>query len=152
MNRGIVFRVPQKTTDTLWQIFRNTSTEGYIWHIIKGQTEVWGENEGGDFFEKDFYGGEEFMNLVHRSHFVVFSKIQAYSCTDTVVSNIESYDDFTDSDCKLILLIYDCEYVEIYSKDDKVIGELLENARSNGYENIEYITDTNDRRTAMNVL
>ena len=150
MIRGISFQIPQRSANTLWKIFGNTLAETFVWRVIRAQTEVWNENRECELFQKEYYASEDFLELIHREHFVVFLKIQAYDHTDTV--NIESYEAFMQSDCQMVMLVYDCEYVEIYSKRKDVIDGIYQNISANGYKNIEYITDTNDRRTTMNVL
>ena len=59
---------------------------------------------------------------------------------------MHTYDDFLNGDCQLVLLIYDCEFVEIYVKYKAIVRALYENALSNKYTEVEYITDSNDAR------
>ena len=128
MNRGVSFQIPQKMTNTLWKMFGNISVKEYFWHIIKAQTEIWGEDKNADFFEKDFYDTEDFFDICYRDHFIVFLKMQLYSTTNTSFDNISDYKEFLNSDCRMIVLVYDCEYAEIYSKNTNVVDELFENA------------------------
>ena len=62
------------------------------------------------------------------------------------------YNDYIKSDCQLILLVHDCEYVELYSKDQYTINLIYQRAAANGYKEIEYIMDNNDGRKVLDIL
>lgn len=151
MIRGISFEIPQITTDTLYKIFSTIDISKYCWYNIKNQTEVWDESLKKDFFCKEYYSSQDFLKCIQSNYYIVFLKLQAYSLSHNF-KNICSYNDFIDSDCQLILLINDCEYVEIYSKDQNVLSAIFQAAINSNYNNIRYITDTNDGRTKMNIL
>ena len=63
-----------------------------------------------------------------------------------------SYDEFIKSSCLLLVLIYDCESVEIFSKDERITRSLFDNARRKGFSETALITDENDGRTKMDIL
>lgn len=67
---------------------------------------------------------------------------------DKPIAKIETYDDFKDSDCELLILIHDVEYVEIYIKDNLLSEKVLLNIKQMG---IKYDVKTleNDTRTIM---
>ena len=65
--------------------------------------------------------------------------------------NISTYKAFQASECQLIFLVYDCEFVEIFSKNKIDIENLYNNAIKNRYKDVIYITDENDGRINMNV-
>lgn len=65
---------------------------------------------------------------------------------------IATYEDFLISQCEIVLLIVDSSYVTIYVKDQYVTERLYRKAVQNGYENIAYITDHNDPRTALTLF
>lgn len=119
--------------------------------ILKAKNEVWDGSQKGDFFEKSYYDGNSFLQHIILGHSVVFLKLQAYFENDRFF-DIHSYQEFVDSDCQLLLLIYDCQAVEIYAKDQPEIKSIYENALLNGYTEIQYVTDSNDGRTKMDVL
>lgn len=151
MIRGISFQIPQMTTNTLWEFLRDIDIKRYFWYIISDQSEVWDEFHKKDFFDRDLYNGFDFFNLIQTNHYIIFLKLQMFLelCN---FKNLHTYDDFINNDCKLILLVYDCEYVEIYSKNIATIDAIYQRAKANGYNNIEYITDMNDGRTKMDIL
>ena len=58
---------------------------------------------------------------------------------------------FCKATVKFLILINDCEFLEIFMKDEALIKDVYQNALSSGYH-ATYITDDNDGRTKMNVL
>ena len=80
-----------------------------------------------------------------------FLKIQGY-LKECDIKNIHTYKEFVDSNCNIIILIYDCEFVEIYSKNESTSILLFRRAKALGYKSCGYITDDNDSRTKMDVL
>ena len=56
------------------------------------------------------------------------------------------------ADTQLILLVYDCEYVELYSKDHSIINSVYQRAVTNAYSEIEFIIDSIDGRKKMDIL
>lgn len=150
MVRGVSFKaIP--SSYMLYQILKCISIEKYYWYNIDSQSEVWDKSRGTTFFEKEIYDGKSFFKRINVDHFIIFLKLQAYFTNSSFV-DIHNYEEFKRSDCQLILLIYDCQYVEIYAKNQTVSKEILENALTNHYTEIQYITDSNDGRTKMDVL
>lgn len=151
MNSGIYFEIPQMVTNTLWSFLRNIQIENYNWYNINNQSEIYNEKSDGEFFCKKHYSGTEFFNLIQLNHHIIFLKLQAY-LIDNRFKNIDSYEEFINSDCQIIILVYDCKYVEIYSKQELELYEIYQSAQENNYKNISYITENNRDRNNMNVL
>lgn len=151
MIRGVSFKIPQTVSDTLWQILQCCNTDIYNWQVIKSQEEVWSESGEEDFFSEDYYKGYDFTKHIHSNHYIIFLKLQAYLNQDEY-ENINTYDEFLKSNCQLLLLVYDCEFVEIYIKNQSCAGNVFQNAIDKNFENVAYITENNDYRTGMNIL
>ena len=150
MLRGVSFQIPQGYSDSLNQILRNIDVEKYHWYNDTSQAETWNPNSEDDFFVMDEYNGPEFKELIRQSYLILFLRLLAFQVPDEF-THISSYSDFLSSACCMIILIYDCENVEIYSKDIQEIEILYNSALENGYTGVEYITDSNDGRTSMNI-
>lgn len=82
-------------------------------------------------------------------YYVIFADLKAYPKGEEVV-DIETYEEFKESKCELVLLVADSTYVTVYAKDQKEIKSLYENAQNQGYY-VEYVTDENDGRTRLSV-
>ena len=78
MIRGVHFKIPQKMDNIIFNILCCLNVESYYWFKISSQTEVWGEQIEEDFFEKEFYKGDEFLNIIKNKHRIIFLKIQGY--------------------------------------------------------------------------
>lgn len=150
MVRGVSFdMVP--SSNALYQILKCFDPEKYYWFNIDSQNEAWDGPKGAPLFERDCYDGRSFVKRIMSEHFIAFLKLQAYFKENAFV-DIHSYDEFVKSDCQLLLLIYDCESVDIYAKDLTIIKSIYENALINHFSEIQYITENNDQRTKMDIL
>ncbi len=78
-------------------------------------------------------------------YYVIFADLKAYPKGEEVV-DIETYEEFKESKCELVLLVADCTYVTVYAKDQEAIELMYENAID-----VEYVTDENDGRTRLSV-
>ena len=150
MIRGVSFEV-LPGSNVLYQILKCINIKEYCWYNIDSQNEVWDGPMKAIFFEKDYYEGKSFLQHIISDHVIVFLKLQAYF-ENSGFSEIHHYEDFKNSDCQLLLLMYDCVSVEIYAKDQSIIKAIYENALSNHYTKVQYITDSNDGRTGMDIL
>ena len=86
-----------------------------------------------------------------KKHFIVFLKMQAYLEPENF-KEIIALDDFNKSKCRLILLIYDCEYVEVYAKDKNIIQSVYSNAISNNFSDIKLLKDSGITRKTFCIL
>ncbi|MDR1001890.1 MAG: DUF2691 family protein [Oscillospiraceae bacterium] len=145
---GVTFDIEQCTGKMLWQILKCIDIESYIWYVE--QDAVYTSPSGETFFKKDSYDGSEFLKLALVDHYIIFLKAGAY-LKNGGYFDIKTYEDFVKSDCQLLLLICDCEYVDIYAKDKNISKAIYENAIANNFTNLEYVTEENDGRTGMDV-
>lgn len=150
MVRGVSFEIPQKTAYALRDIFKTVDMEQFYWYVVQAQTETWDKPFGEDFFKKEIYLGNEFSKIIQEKHFIVFLKLQAYPCLKNF-QNISTYSGFKKSDCQLILLIYDCSFVEVYAKNQAVLQGIFQRASQMCCKNLTYITDQSDTRTKMDI-
>lgn len=147
--RGISLEINQKDPCILKGLLAPVCLERFVWFCPAWQEEVWSRPSGTLFFTQECYTGEELNALVEVDHFVVFLRLEAYF-SKIVNSEIETYADFKESSCQMILLISDCENVEFYIKDKNLLKNCLEEfSKNKKYKSIEYITDENDSRTRM---
>lgn len=154
MVRGIEFRIPQERKKILWEILNCIDVSKYDWYNIQNQKEIYSDIDDSDeeqILNQLYYEGNSFKNAILRSQNIIFIKLEAYKAKTEKIS-ILTYDEFKNSTCQILLLIYDCEFVEIFAKEQNVIDSLYENAENKGFLELDYITDANDQRTLMNVL
>ena len=72
----------------------------------------------------------------------MFANIQIYRKQDEV-EDIETYSDFINSKCQLVLFITDNEFVDIYSKNENWLNTIYQNAIDNNFENLQYMENNN---------
>lgn len=151
MIRGLTFTISQEIKYPLSNILSGVNTEEYSWFCVPNQEEIWNSKRDAPFFDKTDYTGKEFSNLLKLDCYIIFLKLQAYHSKNKYC-NIHSYEDFLISDCQLLLLIYDCESVEIYCKNEDTSKTLYNNAINQKFSDVMYITDSNDIRYKFDIL
>lgn len=93
----------------------------------------------------------EFIKELVEASFVCDRLVLHLYPDDKVSQDICYYSDFTKSDCKMIILIYDCYNVEVYCKNNKWLETLLVNARKTSNTIVTKIYKDTDSRTQMYV-
>ncbi|MDR1003114.1 MAG: DUF2691 family protein [Oscillospiraceae bacterium] len=145
---GVTFYAKKHGNFLLWEILKCVDIENYVWYVEQDEAYTRPPDEA--FFEKDSYDGNEFAKLVLADHYIIFLKAGAYLKNGSYF-DIKTYEDFVKSDCRLLLLICDCTYVDIYAKDENISKAIYETAIANGYKDVEYVTEKNDGRTRMDI-
>lgn len=139
---GIEFKIPNVWGTVLNDILDRIKLEDLIFKL--GYEEVFFSNN--EFlFKEDIYTGLEFSKLIkNKKYYPVFLNLKLYDKNTNYDDDIKNYDDFLNSNCKLILMIIDCEYVTIYSKDIKYLNIIKENAIKYNFSNIVDINKMKD--------
>lgn len=139
---GIEFKIPNVWGTVLNDILDGIKPEDLIFKL--GYEEVFLENN--EFlFKEDIYSGLEFSKLIkNKRYYTVFLNLKLYDKNTNSDDDIKNYNDFLNSNCELILIITDCEYVEIYSKDIKYLNIIKENAIKHNFSNIVDINKRED--------
>lgn len=139
---GIEFKIPNVWGTLLNDILDGIKLEDLIFKL--GYEEVFLSNN--EFlFKEDIYSGLEFSKLIkNKKYYTVFLNLKLYDKNTNYDDDIENYNDFLNSNCKLILIITDCEYVEIYSKDIKYLNIIKENVIKHNFSNIVDINKRED--------
>lgn len=152
---GISFVIPQNKPYVLKEMFQNISLNNYTWINAKEQEEIFPQSDDGlpinkIFLGKDVLNGDEFQTLIQNPHFVLFVKLLAFP-SNKELKEIETYSDYLMSNCEMVVLIYDCEYVEIYTRSLEIINTITNNCVQYGYTKIELISEETRSRDNMNV-
>ena len=107
---------------------------------------------GSELFSEDnkIMEGSELKKLIKDNiYYLIFVDLKAYPKGEEVV-DIETYEEFKESKCEVVVLVADGDYIQIYAKNQEEIEMIYENALNQGFY-VEYITDENDGRTRMSV-
>ena len=147
---GIFFRI-NRADNILKTIFNNVNLDKYKWYNIPEQTESYEIPVYTTLFNQKYYSGFDFLKCISKKHYIVFLKLQAYLDVENF-KEIVTLNDFNKSKCKLILLIYDCEYAEVYAKDKNIIQSVYSNAINNNFSDIKLLKDSGITRQTFCIL
>ncbi|PFL24845.1 hypothetical protein COJ07_04270 [Bacillus cereus] len=153
MKRGITVDIPNEYDNLLWKVLMPIDISLFDWWV--GSEESYLVARGGldeALFpeEPSIVEGADLKRLFKDNiYYVIFADLKAYPKGEEVV-DIETYEEFKESKCELVLLVADCTYVTVYAKDQEAIELMYENAIDQGFY-VEYVTDENDGRTRLSV-
>ena len=154
MKRGIIFKIPNEYGKILGDLLKPFNIESFNWYI-GGEESYFIQNDtlGKLMFHEDIYGmdGRVLKELLENNeYYIIFANFKAFLREKDVI-DVQTYEEFLNSDCQLVLLVVDCEYATVYCKDQGKLEALYHNAISNGYEDVQYITNENDFRTRLSI-
>ncbi|WP_242245934.1 DUF2691 family protein [Bacillus cereus group sp. BfR-BA-01523] len=153
MKRGITVDIPNEYDNLLWKVLKPIDISSFDWWV--GSEESYLVARGGldeALFpeEPSIVEGSDLKRLFKDNiYYVIFADLKAYPKGEEVV-DIETYEEFKESKCELVLLVADCTYVTVYAKDQEAIELMYENAIDQGFY-VKYVTDENDGRTRLSV-
>ncbi|WP_270343234.1 DUF2691 family protein [Bacillus mobilis] len=153
MKRGIFVDIPNEYDNLLWEVLKPIDITAFDWRVENEESYfVLSDGLGPELFSEDnkVMSGLELKKLIKDNiYYLIFADLKAYPKGE-VLEEIETYEEFKESKCELVLLVADCTYVTIYAKDQKAIELMYENERNQGFY-VEYVTDENDGRTRLSV-
>lgn len=146
--RGIGFQIPNGYLGLFSDITKSIEINRYSWFILEDQVFNKSSDTSNEFFfNADRYKGNDFQKkITDEDYYVIFVNLQAYF-SDNDFIEINTYDDFQNSNCEIMILISDGIFVDVYAKDENIIETIRLNAQRNNFTKIAYITDENDNRT-----
>jgi hypothetical protein len=153
MKRGITVDIPNENDNLLWKVLKPIDISSFDWWV--GSEESYlvargGVDEALFLEEPSIVEGSDLKRLFKDNiYYVIFADLKAYPKGEEAV-DIETYEEFKESKCELVLLVADCTYVTVYAKDQEAIELMYENAIDQGFY-VEYVTDENDGRTRLSV-
>ena len=154
MKRGISFEIPNEYGRFLWEVLTPIEITKFIWLSGGEESYLVEDDELGKplFTDKgNWIDGLSLKELLKDNrYYLIFVDLKAYP-KGKKPSVIETYRDFLNSDCEIVLLVVDSVYVTIYCKESEKLERLYDNAKIKGFENLQYITDKNDTRTKLSV-
>ncbi|MFS0862116.1 DUF2691 family protein [Fredinandcohnia sp. 179-A 10B2 NHS] len=149
MIRGISFLIPNEWGNYLHKICNGIDITNYSWRIGDGEI-IEDTDDHSDLFKgyNREISGTELKSLIEsKNYYTIFADLQAYPTGN--ISSIETYEEFIQSECEIIIIIIDSIYTAIYCKNAIIRKTLYQNALEAGFTNIEYISDENDFRTRI---
>ena len=149
--RGLSFEIPNTYGKHLFEFLKCIDIQGFTWKIGDGEAQLVENNTLSDplFESTGIIEAEKlYKKISNNEAYLIFTDLKAFS-KGNKVKEIETYEEFMESNCEFVFLLVDSSYVTIYSKDQDTISKIYEKAISNGYGNIDFVTDKNDERTRI---
>jgi hypothetical protein len=144
---GIEIKKETSYEQVIYDLLKNIEFNNYEWVI--SQYEIIFENDNNNDDIPVCLSGKQIKKLIKDSgnYYVLFLNLQVYQKKSNF-SKIESYNDFINSSCELIILFSDNSFIEIYFKSDYLKNIIIKNLDS---MQIEYTVKTieNDSRKTM---
>ncbi|MGP4041859.1 DUF2691 family protein [Gracilibacillus sp. D59] len=154
MKRGISFEIPNEYGSILGEVLKPLEVHKYIWRSGGEESYIVEDDELGEPLftnEINCMDGLFLKELLEdNEYYLIFVDLKAYSKGKNQ-EDIETYEDFLNSDCELVLLVVDSIYATIYCKEREQLERLYDNAQIKGFDNLQYITENNDTRTRLSV-
>lgn len=145
---GIEFKLKTSYEKILYDLLKNINLDNYQCRII--QEEIFYESNPERSLPSQLSGRELKKEISDNgNYFVYFLNLQVY-LNGSKISHIETYDDFANSNCELIVLFSDNEFIEIYMKSNELKEKIIQNITSKGIS-YEIKTRENDGRYIMKV-
>ncbi|MED1040294.1 DUF2691 family protein [Bacillus mycoides] len=153
MKRGIFVDIPNENDNLLWKVLKPIDITSFDWRVEKEESYfILPDGLGTELFSEDnkVMSGLELKKLIKDNiYYLIFADLKAYPKGEEVV-DIETYEEFKESKCKVVVLVADGDYIQVYAKNQEEIEMMYENAIDQGFY-VEYVTDENDGRTRMSV-
>lgn len=153
MYRGIRCRIPNEHGQSLGNALAPVDFTKYEWKL--GNSEAYfveQNNFTASFFSVDDYeqgivGADLQKRLQEHSYYTIFVDLQGYPSEQ--FGTITTYEEFVKSDCEIVILLTDSSDFDIYCKNPLLIEKLYNNAKTQQFEGLHYLSEENDGRTAM---
>lgn len=144
-NMGVSFEIPNKYGKYLSDILEPIPFGEYQWLIDNDEIHLLENNKfTNEFLFKDedrIISGETlYNNAKSNTYYMVFVTLRAFF-KDGTLQEVSTYREFLESDCQIILAVYDGSYVMFWCKDNQLVLNMYSYALSKGYENIKYISE-----------
>ncbi|MCR3758134.1 DUF2691 family protein [Clostridium felsineum] len=143
-NTGISFEIPNNYGSYLSDILEPLSYSDYQWLIDDDEIHLMRNNEFTNEFlfnESRILSGKELYNVSKsNTYYMVFVTLRAFY-KNVAIERVLNYSEFLKSDCKIIIGVYDCSEVMIWSKDTELIVRIYDYTLSKGFKKVEYISE-----------
>ncbi len=144
-NKGISFEIPNKYGTYLSEILEPLPYAEFQWSI--DDDEIY-KIKDGEFLSEGLFkdmcnvlSGNELYEIASScSQYLIFITLRAFNKYGKIVT-VNNYQNFLESDCQIILGVYDCSYVMLWCKDSRLVSMLFHYFQEKGFDNLKYITE-----------
>jgi hypothetical protein len=144
-NMGLSFEIPNKYGTYLFEIIKPLPYAEFQWLI--DDDEIY-KIINGEFLDEGLFhntdnvitGNELYKIATSCSQYLIFVTLRAFNKNENIVP-VKNYQEFLDSDCQIILGVYDCSYVMLWCKNNSLISMMFNYIQEKGFDNLQYITE-----------
>ena len=142
---NVRFKIKNGQGNSLKKIFNNININNYNWNIEYSEVYECSDGTlGKNIFAQDVMTGKEFEKDVNTEiYYMIFLTAIAFENTDDIVY-VNNYEDFIRSNAKIAFVCVDAQYIDICSKDESVLKQIIKNCKDNEFTNIEIINEEKD--------
>lgn len=135
---GLKFKIKNEYGSFLNKILNSINVLEYDWEIITDDTIC--PDDTRLFNDNVYLNGEDFLNCIMKDcYYMIFVDLKAFPLNGVHVE-IETLNDFLESDCQLILLCTDSEFIEIYCKNKETLDIIYNNCKDFKFTSVEYLS------------
>lgn len=88
--------------------------------------------------------GKEFeVDVNTEIYYMIFLTAIAFENSDTIV-DVNNYEDFVNSNAKIAFICTDTEYIDVLSKDESVLKQIINNCEHNKFIDVKIINEEKD--------
>ena len=138
--RGISFEV-NDARDFWLCLDRLTDVSAYDWYVDDVDLNYYDYPQGR-------YSGGSFRRSLDALAALSFVRIRRYA-SGAKIDEIDTYEEFLQSNCDMLILFYDGGFCEVYAKDRDLIAGAAELCDKYNFEHVRYIENRDDERTDM---
>ncbi|BCK00512.1 DUF2691 family protein [Anaerocolumna chitinilytica] len=144
-NMGLSFEIPNKYGTYLSEILNPLPYTEFQWLIE--DDEIY-KIINGEFLDEGLFhntnnvitGNELYKIATSCSQYLIFVTLRAFNKKENIVP-VGNYQEFLDSDCQIILGVYDCSYVMLWFKNTSLTSLMFNYIQKKGFNNLKYITE-----------
>jgi len=142
MKIGLKIEIPNEYGSYLKEIFESVDLTYYEWEVIFADIFYKEDDtiQQKSFFPSNLLDGDTFKGIISQeSYYLIFLDLLAYPI-NVNRTRIKMFEDFIESECQLVFVLYDCSYVSIYCKDEKTLEAIYYNCKDFNCDSMNYIS------------
>ncbi|MBQ6820275.1 MAG: DUF2691 family protein [Clostridium sp.] len=144
-NIGVFFEVPNESLDNISNLLESIPFYEYRWLINNDEILIKKNNKitYEDLFKEEdrIIEGQKLYDIVNSNdYYTIFVNMYAFPKYASI-KPIYNYEEFSKSDCNIVISIFDSSYVMFWCKDDKHVANIYNYAIIRGYVDVRYISD-----------
>lgn len=141
---GIKFKIPNEYGNVLYKILEGIDVAQYYWNIVTDDIVVKRiENQQtitkDRLFDNQWLTGNDFLKIICQSYYyLIFVDVKAFPENSCNIE-INTFDEFMDSNCNMMVLCNDSVHASFFCKDSCVVSKVYNNCIAYGFKEVELI-------------